>query len=77
MRAKPIFIGNLLIGAGLLAASTKMTAVHVNVAWIALACGAVVGTIILTNASPGAGVTDGTGGQGVKPLPITTSAVAV
>ena len=34
------------IGAGLLAASTKMTAVHVNVAWIALACGAVVGTII-------------------------------
>lgn len=32
---------------------------------------AVVGTIVLTNGSPGAGVTDGTGGQGVKPLPMT------
>ncbi len=34
------------IGAGLLAASTKMNAVHVNVAWIALGCGVIVGTII-------------------------------
>ena len=32
---------------------------------------AVVGTILLTNGSRGAGVTDGTGGQGVKPLPMT------
>lgn len=32
---------------------------------------AVVGTIPLANASTGAGVTDGTGGQGVKPLPMT------
>src|SRR5690606_11414841 len=32
---------------------------------------AVVGTILLANGSPGAGVTDGTGGQGVKPLPLT------
>lgn len=32
---------------------------------------AVVGTILLTNGSPGAGVTDGTGGQGVKPIPLT------
>ena len=31
---------------------------------------AVVGTILLANDSAGAGVTDGTGGQGVKPLPI-------
>ena len=31
---------------------------------------AVVGTILLANGSPGAGVTDGTGGQGVKPLPM-------
>ena len=31
----------------------------------------VVGTILLANGSSGAGVTDGTGGQGVKPLPIT------
>lgn len=30
---------------------------------------AVVGTIVLANGSSGAGVTDGTGGQGVKPLP--------
>ncbi|MGR3310422.1 MAG: hypothetical protein ACUZ77_06560 [Candidatus Brocadiales bacterium] len=30
----------------------------------------VAGTILLANGSPGAGVTDGTGGQGVKPLPI-------
>jgi YVTN family beta-propeller protein len=30
---------------------------------------ALVGTIVLANGSPGAGVTDGTGGQGVKPLP--------
>ncbi|MCI0586350.1 MAG: hypothetical protein L0323_05875 [Planctomycetes bacterium] len=32
---------------------------------------AVVGTILLSNGSPGAGATDGTGGQGVKPLPMT------
>jgi YVTN family beta-propeller protein len=32
---------------------------------------AVVGTILLANGSTGAGVTDGTGGQGVKPLPLT------
>lgn len=32
---------------------------------------AVVGTILLANGSPGAGVTDGTGGQGIKPLPLT------
>ena len=32
---------------------------------------AVVGTILLANMSSGAGVTDGTGGQGVKPLPMT------
>lgn len=32
---------------------------------------AVVGTILLSNQSKGAGVTDGTGGQGVKPLPMT------
>jgi YVTN family beta-propeller protein len=32
---------------------------------------AVVGRIPLANGSPGAGVTDGTGGQGVKPLPMT------
>ncbi len=32
---------------------------------------AVVGRIVLANASAGAGVTDGTGGQGVKPLPMT------
>ncbi len=31
---------------------------------------AVVGTILLANGSAGAGVTDGTGGQGVKPIPI-------
>jgi hypothetical protein len=31
----------------------------------------VVGTILLANRSRGAGVTDGTGGQGVKPLPMT------
>jgi len=31
---------------------------------------AVVGTILLANGSTGAGVTDGTGGQGVKPLPM-------
>ena len=31
----------------------------------------VVGTILLSNQSSGAGVTDGTGGQGVKPLPMT------
>jgi len=31
---------------------------------------AVVGTILLANGSPGAGVTDGVGGQGVKPLPL-------
>jgi hypothetical protein len=30
-----------------------------------------VGTILLANGSNGAGVTDGTGGQGVKPLPMT------
>ena len=30
-----------------------------------------VGTILLANSSKGAGVTDGTGGQGVKPLPMT------
>lgn len=32
---------------------------------------AVVGTILLANRSRGAGPTDGTGGQGVKPLPMT------
>lgn len=32
---------------------------------------AVVGTILLANGSSGAGVTDGTGGQGIKPLPMT------
>lgn len=32
---------------------------------------AVVGRIVLANGSPGAGATDGTGGQGVKPLPMT------
>jgi DNA-binding beta-propeller fold protein YncE len=32
---------------------------------------AVVGTILLANGSTGAGVTDGMGGQGVKPLPMT------
>src|SRR4029077_6143741 len=30
-----------------------------------------VGTILLANGSNGAGATDGTGGQGVKPLPMT------
>ncbi len=34
------------IGAGLLAAAAKMNAVHINVAWIALGCGVIVGTII-------------------------------
>lgn len=32
---------------------------------------AVVGTILLSNGSGGAGVTDGTGGQGIKPIPMT------
>ncbi len=32
---------------------------------------AAVGTILLANGSSGAGVTDGTGGQGVKPIPMT------
>lgn len=32
---------------------------------------AVVGTILLANGSSGAGVSDGVGGQGVKPLPLT------
>ena len=32
---------------------------------------AAVGTLILSNGTVGAGVTDGTGGQGVKPLPLT------
>jgi plastocyanin len=32
---------------------------------------AAVGTILLANGSTGAGATDGTGGQGVKPLPMT------
>lgn len=32
---------------------------------------AVVGQILLANGSTGAGATDGTGGQGVKPLPMT------
>jgi YVTN family beta-propeller protein len=32
---------------------------------------AAVGTILLANGSAGAGITDGTGGQGVKPLPMT------
>ena len=32
---------------------------------------AVVGTILLANGSGGAGVSDGTGGQGIKPLPMT------
>jgi len=31
----------------------------------------VVGTILVANRSRGAGPTDGTGGQGVKPLPMT------
>jgi hypothetical protein len=31
----------------------------------------VVGTIVLSNGSVGAGVTDGTGGQGIKPIPMT------
>ncbi len=31
----------------------------------------VVGTIVLSNGSVGAGATDGTGGQGIKPLPMT------
>ena len=30
----------------------------------------VVGRIVLSNGSDGAGPTDGTGGQGVKPLPM-------
>jgi hypothetical protein len=34
------------IGEGLLSASSTMSAVHVNVAWIALGGGAIVGTII-------------------------------
>lgn len=34
------------IGGGLLAASGKMSAVHVNVAWVALGGGVIVGTII-------------------------------
>ncbi len=34
------------IGEGLLAVSSKMSAVHVNVAWVALGCGAILGTII-------------------------------
>lgn len=32
---------------------------------------AVVGRIVLSNGSTGAGATDGTGGQGIKPLPMT------
>jgi plastocyanin len=32
---------------------------------------AVVGTILLANGSVGAGVTDGVGGQGIKPIPLT------
>ena len=32
---------------------------------------AVVGMILLANGSAGAGITDGTGGQGIKPLPLT------
>lgn len=32
---------------------------------------AAVGTVLLANGSSGAGATDGTGGQGVKPLPMT------
>ena len=32
---------------------------------------AAVGTIVLSNGSAGAGVTDGTGGQGIKPIPMT------
>ncbi len=32
---------------------------------------AVVGTIVLSNGSAAAGPTDGTGGQGIKPLPVT------
>ena len=32
---------------------------------------AVVGQVLLANGSSGAGVTDGTGGQGIKPLPLT------
>jgi hypothetical protein len=32
---------------------------------------AVAGRIVLANGSTGAGVTDGTGGQGVKPIPMT------
>ena len=31
---------------------------------------AVVGTIVLANNSAGAGITDGTGGQGIKPIPV-------
>jgi len=34
------------VGAGLLATSTQMTAVHANVAWIALGCGVIAGTIL-------------------------------
>ena len=30
-----------------------------------------VGRILLANGSAGAGVTDGVGGQGIKPLPMT------
>jgi DNA-binding beta-propeller fold protein YncE len=33
--------------------------------------GAVVGNILLANGSDGAGATDGTGGQGIKPLPLS------
>jgi hypothetical protein len=32
---------------------------------------AVVGRLLMANGSAGAGVTDGTGGQGIKPLPLT------
>jgi hypothetical protein len=32
---------------------------------------AAVGTIVLSNGSAGAGITDGTGGQGIKPIPMT------
>lgn len=34
------------VGNWLLTGSDKMGAIHTNVAWIALACGAVVGTVI-------------------------------
>lgn len=34
------------IGAGLSSGSTKMAAVHLNVAWIALGCGVIVGAIV-------------------------------